>query len=538
MRPNPRLFVLTSDVDWASEFCIKNLTDFAASFGIRPTLFATHKSEFIQKLSECGEVEVGLHPNFLPGSTHGGDITSVINHVCDLYPQAKCFRSHCLMDGTPIVEGFRTRGIKYDSNLVMFFEDNLGPIRHATGNMRLPVFWEDDIHWSQSWNVDDYYDRFLSPGLKIISVHPIHFALNTPNNEFYQSIRHKASELSERDIERLHHEGKGVRTFVSELIGRLREAQFEFHTMHDLYEHFSVRVSVERGTNVGRTSAVTLEQYQAYWQQDEVAKQKTLQNLYSRRNATDPYATSRDSNQRELEIFAIMRALQSEQKGRLVDFGCGNGYTLLSLAKNLRGWIFEGIDFSQELIDGANVLREDANNNLQSSVAFQCGDALSHILETESNSIDVVLTERFLLNLPSKQMQQSFIQNIARTLRGGGLFLMCEGSMDGFRELNRLRSIAGLEEIAPTGTDNLSAIRFEDCDMEQFVESTGFEIVRKEGFSYFFVMSRALYPALVYPQQPEFKSKINAIACELQKQLPLIPGVGSNVLWVLRKKSA
>ena len=64
----------------------------------------------------------------------------------------------------------------------------------------------------------------------------------------------------------------------------------------------------------------------------------------------------------------------------------------------------------------------------------------------------------------------------------------------------------------------------------------GFELVRKDGFSYFFAMSRALHPALIAPQKPKFASKINDLARALQMQLPFTPGVGSNVLWVLRKR--
>ena len=535
-----RLFALTSDVDWASEFCIKDFTDFAGEHGIRPTLFATHKSTTIEQAWNSGAAEIGLHPNFLPGSTHGSDINSVISHVCDLYPQAKCFRSHCYMDGTPITRAFHTRGFKYDSNLVTFFEENLGPIRHATGIMRLPVFWADGSHWAHngtSWNLDAYYDRFLSGGLKIISVHPIHFALNTPSEEYYQKIRKGSNELSEEEIKRFQYKGKGTRTFVSELINRLVQSQFEFYTMHDLYERFGSHMRIEQSADAGRTSTVTYELHRSYWQQGEAERQEILRNQYDQRDAIDPYATSRDYSLRELEIAAILRALEGERAGRLVDFGCGNGYTLLSLAKKLPGWNFEGVDFSQKLIDGAKVLREEAKKELQSSIAFHCADAVSHVAESAANSLDVVITERFLLNLPSPQAQRTFIYEVARSLRSGGTFLMCEGSMDGFRGLNQIRSAVGLHEIAQTGINNLSAIRFEDREIEDFVQSVGFEIVSKDGFSFYFAMSRALHPALIHPQTPKFKAKINDIARELQLQLPFTPGVGSNVLWVLRKKN-
>lgn len=533
-----RMFALTADIDWASEFCIKDFINFAKENGIKPTLFATHKSATVDEAANAGAAEIGLHPNFLPGSTHGSDIRSVVDHVCDLYPQARVFRSHSFMDGTPITQAFLARGFKYDSNLATFLEEDLRPIRHATGIMRLPVFWEDDVHWCHggtSWNLDDYYDRFLSPGLKIINVHPVHFALNTPNDEFYQSIRNNAGKLSAEEIERRRYRGKGVRTFVSELIGRLRQSKIEFHSLHDLFERFSSHMRLDQPADLGRASIVTADQYKSYWQLNDAERQKQLKELYAQRNATDPYATSRDYNLRELEIAAIMKAIEGEPKGRLVDFGCGNGYTILSLARRLPGWIFEGVDFSQELIDGANALRDQAAGELRSEIVFHCDDAVSRVSHLPGGSLDGVITERFLLNLPSNSAQRDFIHEAARVLRSGGIFLMCEGSMDGFRGLNGLRTAVGLEEIAETGVDNLSSIRFDDDGIENLVQQAGFEILRKDGFSYFFAMSRALYPALIHPRKPKFKSRLNDIAGKLQMNLPFTPGVGSNVLWVLRK---
>ena len=90
------------------------------------------------------------------------------------------------MDGSPIMAEFQARGFKYDSNIVTHFDDGLKPIRHAYDLLRFPVFSEDDVQWhrGETWDLGAYYKRFLTPGLKILNVHPIHFALNTPNERF------------------------------------------------------------------------------------------------------------------------------------------------------------------------------------------------------------------------------------------------------------------------------------------------------------------------------------------------------------------
>jgi len=275
--------------------------------------------------------------------------------------------------------------------------------------------------------------------------------------------------------------------------------------------------------------------YHEYWQKDDAAKQNILREHYEQRNALDPYATSRDYNQRELEIYALNRALAGERPGNLVDFGCGNGYTLLSVARDIPGWRFEGVDFARNLIDGANSMMADAKSELKSDVVFHCGDAIARVKSMPNGSIDCVLTERFLLNLPSKTAQHDFIRQVHRVLKRGGIFLMCECSMDGFRGLNKLRKSINLPAIPETSEDNLSAIRFEDTEIEQFVASSGFELIRKEGFSYFFATSRALHPVLVAPEAPKFNARINDLARQLQMQMPFTAGIGSNVLWVLKK---
>jgi hypothetical protein len=147
-----------------------------------------------------------------------------------------------------------------------------------------------------------------------------------------------------------------------------------------------------------------------------------------------------------------------------------------------------------------------------------------------------VLTERFILNLPTVDVQKSTIADIYRVLAPGGLFLMCEGSMEGLRGLNALRTGLGLDEILPSSADNLSSLRFEDEEIEAFAEETGFELLAKEGFSFFFAVSRALHPAMIKPRKPEFRARINDLARQLQEMMDPEPGVGSNVLWVLRKR--
>jgi hypothetical protein len=112
---------------------------------------------------------------------------------------------------------------------------------------------------------------------------------------------------------------------------------------------------------------------------------------------------------------------------------------------------------------------------------------------------------------------------------------MCEGSDVGFECLNDLREAVGLSRIPATSADNITAIRFNDEEIEHYARGLGFTVRQKLGYSTYFVISRVLHPLLVRPQRPRFDAPINELARRIQLHTPLEPGYGGNTLWVLEK---
>jgi demethylmenaquinone methyltransferase/2-methoxy-6-polyprenyl-1,4-benzoquinol methylase len=290
----------------------------------------------------------------------------------------------------------------------------------------------------------------------------------------------------------------------------------------------------ERDDQIGRVTVHSESEYERYASMTAEEKQEFLRLEYEERDATDPYATSRDYNARELEILAIKRALVGP--GLVLDLGCGNGYTLLALGAELEGFDLTGIDFSPNLIDGAHRLRKARRAELKSVPDFIEGDAIAYLAETTDASLDYVITERFIQNMPSRDVQLRVLGEIHRVLRPGGRLLMCEGSATGFEALNGMRAALGLPVIPATSAENVSAIRFDDADIERYaVNELGFELVDKNGFSTFFLIARVLHPLLVAPDSPRFDAPINDFARQIQEHAPMDPGFGSNNLWVLQK---
>ena len=539
------VYCFTSDVDWASEHCIADLLGFTASVGVKPTVFATHASPVLTSFAEAGLADVGIHPNFLPGSTHGDDEKAVLDHLFGLFPDAETSRSHCFADNTRLVRHLLERGVFYDSNLCLYLQPGLVPLRHGTGIVRFPVFWEDDCHWDLTggaWALDAHLDAFLTPGLKILNVHPFPFAANVTSEAHFQRVHEHITSFGPDDVDAVAHPGEGTRTFVTELVQALVERGARFHTLKEINQ-MTIQDAIPATDPSalgpkGRVTVHTEEEHRSYASMTDREKQELLRSEYEQRDATDPYATSRDYNARELEILAIRRAIDDggTRSGRLLDLGCGNGYTLLALGESLDGWDLCGVDFSDNLIDGAVQLRAERAATLLSTPTFVRADAIAHLAATPDASVDLVLTERFLQNMPSPAVQRDVIREIARILTPGGRLLMCEGSKDGFDGLNEIRAAMALPEIPATSRENVSAIRFDDVEIERFaVEEVGLRLVDKAGFSTYFLITRVLHPLLVAPESPRFDAPINDLARALQAESPMHPGYGSNLLWVLEK---
>jgi hypothetical protein len=225
--------VLSSDLDWASEFCIENFLSIAERFSIKPTVFVTHASAAVQKASDEGRVELGVHPNFHQPSTHGDTIGSILDHVRALAPEATAVRSHRHFSPPGIENELLRRGLRIDSNTCRHLQPGLAPVELADGLLRLPVFFEDDIHWSQggAWNFDACAGPFFSPGLKVLNFHPFFVALNVPDGEFYLRHKHHIPSLRADEAARLRHDGPGTATFLIDTIRNIQAGGHMFVTL-------------------------------------------------------------------------------------------------------------------------------------------------------------------------------------------------------------------------------------------------------------------------------------------------------------------
>jgi hypothetical protein len=141
------VFVLTSDQDWTPSWAAERFLAQLNGRNIPIHFFRTNPCPVLDSAAADGRITQGWHPNFLPGSSHGDDVESVINYMKRTFPGATTVRSHACAESTLAWKALLRAGIVADSQPATLYQPDLTPLLHLTGVLRMPVFFEDDVYF-------------------------------------------------------------------------------------------------------------------------------------------------------------------------------------------------------------------------------------------------------------------------------------------------------------------------------------------------------------------------------------------------------
>ncbi|CAN7370736.1 hypothetical protein LJR042_002238 [Microbacterium maritypicum] len=241
--------VLTVDVDWAPDWAMKQLLDVLVEAETPSTWFVTHESPMLDVLREHPTlVEIGVHPNFLPGSSHGESPEEVISECLRFAPEARTMRTHCLVQSTPILQTVVDASpISVDASV--YLRDLSGvspstlPLDHGRSLTRFAYVWEDDLEFfaeEPRWDGPRFItDRGTSDEITIIDVHPIHFALNSASVGPYERLKAALGNMrnvTEADAAEFRGTAPGARTFIQSMLEAKNTLDAEFTTLWSLAE--------------------------------------------------------------------------------------------------------------------------------------------------------------------------------------------------------------------------------------------------------------------------------------------------------------
>lgn len=214
---------VTIDLDWACEAAIEETLDAFRELHVPVTVFATHRSPRVE--AGLGELEVGVHPYFASDSSHGATIDEVVGRVLDLPHNLAAFRCHRFASCNGSREALARAGFRISSNVCTDLEV-LPPFTDRYGCLEVPIFMEDGgfLFRGHPLALGGRLARGLEqPGTKVIVVHPMHFALNTPHFDYMAAIKRRTTRerwraFTRRDLDPMRWRSRGVRDLVLEVV--------------------------------------------------------------------------------------------------------------------------------------------------------------------------------------------------------------------------------------------------------------------------------------------------------------------------------
>ena len=233
---NNPLVVFTADQDWAPEWAIQEFIDEVSISDVPMHIFRTNTSQLIDRQVDSGLMTQGWHPNFKANSTHGGSISSVVSHMQSIAPESRTVRAHSYFESSETWECLYNAGQIVESHGVTNLETGLVPLRMASGMIRLPVFFEDDVFFQNNSNLMDLSllkERILAPGLKIFDFHPIHIASNTVSASHYQEVK---STIEQKFDGKSSNSCRGIRTVFKEIADFIRQEKIEVSCLEALVD--------------------------------------------------------------------------------------------------------------------------------------------------------------------------------------------------------------------------------------------------------------------------------------------------------------
>ena len=237
---------LTFDLDWAREEVVAYTLDILERAGVPATVFVTHDGTFLKRMRDNPLFELAVHPNFVPLEPVDYNVQDFmawahekLEWYKELVPEATAVRSHGLTQNSRLLDLFKDMGYEREANLLITLSSGLTlfPFYHWNGLMRVPYFWEDDIHCIEvrrgiykDWRIEPFV---YNNSIKIFTFHPIHIFLNSDSLDRYEKARPFFKEGDELH-DYVDNECRGDRNFLMDVISFGKSEGYTFKRINEI----------------------------------------------------------------------------------------------------------------------------------------------------------------------------------------------------------------------------------------------------------------------------------------------------------------
>lgn len=259
-----------------------------------------------------------------------------------------------------------------------------------------------------------------------------------------------------------------------------------------------------------------LEQIRKYW------------GLQAAQHGLSPTASWSDQNVIDLEISTIVRYLQDGDV--VLDIGCANGYSTVQYARQ-HAIRIHGIDYIPSMVENARERLKENKEGLAGQVEFSVGDILQ--IDLPPHKYDKIISTRMVINVGEWSNQLFVLKKCVHALKSGGMLLLSEATLQGWRRMNEFRQEWGLSPIPIPEFNNY-------LDEGQVIDALSAEMDFQEIVNFsstYFVGTRVLKPLIA--QFNNMAEKIADPKMEWNRwfaQLPSVGDYGTQKLFVFRKK--
>jgi ubiquinone/menaquinone biosynthesis C-methylase UbiE len=238
-------------------------------------------------------------------------------------------------------------------------------------------------------------------------------------------------------------------------------------------------------------------------------------------------ATNFDPIADELELFFLEKLINKNDR-MICDLGCGNGRTIINLAKKNKNTKFYGVDSSSNMINIAERKKEELNLE---NVYFYTNDATSKNLpDVFDFEFDKVVTKRLLINVNGDE-KLKVVENIHSILKRDGLYIMTECFMDPLQKINHIRKLLNLKEIRVKHFNEYLTLDF-------FNEIKNYFIIKEKiDFGSLYYFTSRVFNAYLSDGEPEYHAPINELSAILTKNgINPLEGYSPEIIFLLEKK--